>query len=122
MLCVSSLNDPSGFCCFKSQASAFSSAPAASFTFDSWRPFTMSPVMPISGTIWPQPRSEAGTVVTPRLLSRKLTCHSGAAFGPALLSASKAYTLSCSVATKTTLWVAFPGIATFDRYSGCAYT
>ncbi|PYT16312.1 MAG: hypothetical protein DMG59_10845 [Acidobacteria bacterium] len=80
------------------------------------------PVMPISGTIWPQPRSEAGTVVTPRLLSRKLTCHSGAAFGPALLSASKAYTLSCSVATKTTLWVAFPGIATFDRYSGCAYT
>ncbi len=56
-------------------------------------------VIPISGTIWSQLTSEAGTVVTPRAVSKKLTCQNGASFGPPLLSASKAYTLSCSVAT-----------------------
>ena len=42
------------------------------------------PVIPISGTIWLQPTSPLGTVVTPA--PRKLTCQSGGRF----VSASKA--------------------------------
>ena len=57
-------------------------------------------VMPISGLIWSY-SSTPGTVVTPAARFRKLACQRG---GP-LVSASKAYTLSCSVATNTTLWV-----------------
>jgi hypothetical protein len=45
-------------------------------------------VMPISGVIWLQLVSPAGTVVTPG--PRKLTCQSGVEFAPLLLSASKA--------------------------------
>src|SRR5579859_3309560 len=48
----------------------------------------------------------------------KLTFQSGAAFGPALLSASNAYTLSCIVATNATLCAPCPGIVTFGMMSG----
>ena len=55
------------------------------------------PVIPISGWISQHsPVSVFGTVVMPAAGLMKLTCHSGAPLRP---SASKAYTLSCSVAT-----------------------
>lgn len=61
------------------------------------------PVMPICGTRSVQAMSlMLSTVVTEGGLM-KLTCHSGFAWAPAALSASKAYTLSFSVATNTTL-------------------
>src|SRR5215469_4112298 len=63
--------------------------------------------------------SWAPTVSSSRSLSSRLTCHSGGSLGR---SASNAYTLSCSVATKSTLCLPLPGISTDGRNSGCAYT
>ena len=82
-------------------------------------------VIPTCGTRSEQPMSELLlTVVAPAAapcaVSIRLACHSGLAFAPVLLSASNAYTLSPSVATKTTLCVPLPGIDTLARYSGCA--
>jgi len=74
-------------------------------------------VIPTSGAMNGQAVSLAGTAVAP--FFRKLTCHKGAEGFP---YASKAYTLSCSVATKTTSCLPFPGISTPARKSGCAYT
>ena len=47
-------------------------------------------VMPISGTMSVELTSPVGTVVIPAPGLRKLTCHNGAEFVPAPLSASKA--------------------------------
>ncbi len=82
-------------------------------------------VIPTCGTRSGQPMSELLlTVVAPAAapcaVSIKFACHSGLAFAPVLLSASNAYTLSPSVATKRTLCVPLPGIGRFARYSGCA--
>src|SRR5580692_11121909 len=69
-------------------------------------------VTPISGVICPQP-------CEPLVLSpapSRDTCHSTAP-----LSASKAYTESCSVAASTTLCAA-PATPSCDRYSGWAST
>ena len=55
------------------------------------------PVIPISGAMSQHsPVSPAATVVTPAAGLMKLTCHSGVLLRP---SASKAYTVSCAVAT-----------------------
>ena len=64
------------------------------------------------GDTWLQPRLSLG--VSPDFSSG--TCHSTAP-----LSASKAYTLSCSVATYSTLWVT-PLMLKDDTYKGCAST
>jgi hypothetical protein len=61
------------------------------------RSITGEPVIPISGAMSQHsPVSFGGTVVTPAAGLMKLTCHSGVL---CFASASKAYTLSCSVAT-----------------------
>ena len=67
------------------------------------------------GDVSVSPVSAAGTVVTPAVGLVKFTCHSGLLLLP---SASKAYTLSCSVATITMLWYPCPGMFTFSTYSG----
>ena len=75
-------------------------------------------VMPTSGLMNGHMTSRDGTGVTPRASSANAVCHSGAGTVPL---ASNAYTLSCSVATKTTVRDA-PPIARFATTSGCAYT
>src|SRR5579864_2647059 len=67
-------------------------------------------VMPTSGLI-PSPSVEVTD-------GPKFTNQSGDVVFP---SASKAYTLLCWVAMKTTLCTS-PLMVTFGRYSGCAYT
>src|ERR1700674_2337601 len=57
-------------------------------------------------------------LVPPWLPSMRLACHSCA---QGLASASKAYRLSCWVATSTMLCLAPPTVA-FATHSGCAYT
>ena len=70
-------------------------------------------VMPISGVILKY-SATPGTVVTPAAGLMRLLCQRGTALLPRLSSASKAYTLSCSVATNTTLCVPRLGMARFD--------
>jgi hypothetical protein len=65
------------------------------------------PVMPTCGTMEPHPKLFADAVNTPCARFTKLTRHRGEGN---CLSASKAYTLSCSVATKTNLWIPWPGM------------
>jgi hypothetical protein len=67
-------------------------------------------VTPIAGVTWPQPRSSLG--ISPE--TRSDFCQSTAP-----LSLSKAYTVSFSLATNTTLWEA-PATLSAERYSGCA--
>src|SRR5271167_3331047 len=81
--------------------------------------------IPYSGTTSPQETSPLGTVFSPAPISE--TCHNGFPLAPALLSASNAYTLSCCVATNTTLCVLPACTVPVPRvtpatYSGCAYT
>ena len=70
-------------------------------------------VTPISGLTWPQPRSSLE--VSPDLSIE--TCQITVP-----VSASKAYTESCSVATMSKLCVPFDGTATLDAYNGSAST
>src|SRR5512146_787771 len=78
------------------------------------------PVMPTSGPRPVRPPEGSAvpncTGVTP--VERKLTFHSGAWE----VSASRAYTLSCSVATKITLCVPLPGMLRLGTYRGWAKT
>src|SRR6266436_6660748 len=87
------------------------------------------PVTPTSGAIsppGPKPTRKLafplGTVVSPAVapcpVSMRLTFHSCV---QGLASASKAYRLSCWVATNTTLWTA-PLTLRLATHSGCAYT
>jgi hypothetical protein len=71
-------------------------------------------VMPTSGTMSVVRVTADGTVVMPADGLMKLSFQSGAP----PVSASKAYTLSCSVVTNTTLCVPLPGMGTFDTVSG----
>ena len=76
------------------------------------------PVIPISGWMSQHsPVSPLGTVVTPAAGLMKLTFQIGELLRP---SASKAYTLSCSVDTYTTLRTPTPGMVTLATYSGDA--
>src|SRR5204862_7224917 len=80
---------------------------------------TGEPVIPISGWMSQHsPVSPLGTVVTPAAGLMKLTFQIGELLRP---SASKAYTLSCSVDTYTTLRTPTPGIFTLATYSGEAW-
>src|SRR5277367_1796195 len=75
-------------------------------------------VTPISGVTWPQPRLSLD--VSP--LPSSETFHRNALVFPLTESASNAYTLSCSVATYKTFFAPTLGMATAERYNGCAST
>jgi hypothetical protein len=80
------------------------------------RSITGVPVTPISGEMSQHsPVSADGTVVIPCPGLMNDTCQSGEVCIP---SASNANTLSCSVATYTTLRSPLPGMLTFARYKG----
>src|ERR1035438_3165473 len=71
-----------------------------------------------AGKIKGQFTSVLGTVPIPLAESRKFTCQSGSVI---TALPSNAYTLSCSVATNTTLCLPFPAISMLGIKSGCAY-
>src|SRR5579862_8466393 len=78
------------------------------------RSMTGVDVTPMVGVTWSQPYEGTSLTLSPAASSD--TCHSTEP-----VSASKAYTESLSVATKTTLWLT-PLMLSADRYNGCAST